>query len=129
VLAIEEAIRRAGETGIAFVEAAKGAMLALIVEVLVTALTGSALGFEATSFFVDEGNRPRQRQAFLVIDPAALAGHAIYNERIETLIAAMISDSEVRLPGYRRYALAEKAKRDGVEISSALYDQLTATAR
>jgi (2R)-3-sulfolactate dehydrogenase (NADP+) len=30
-------------------------MLALMVEVLVTALTGARLGFEASSFFVDEG--------------------------------------------------------------------------
>ena len=52
---------------------AKGAMLALVVELLVTALTGAAIGFEATSFFVDEGNRPRLGQAFLVIDPAALS--------------------------------------------------------
>ena len=53
---------------------AKGAMLALVVELLVTALTGAAMGFEASSFFVDEGNRPRIGQAFLVIDPDALAG-------------------------------------------------------
>jgi (2R)-3-sulfolactate dehydrogenase (NADP+) len=43
---------------------AKGAMLALIVELLVTALTGAAMGFEASSFFVDEGNRPRIGQDF-----------------------------------------------------------------
>jgi (2R)-3-sulfolactate dehydrogenase (NADP+) len=59
-----------------------------VVELLVTALTGSAIGFEATSFFVDEGNRPRLGQAFLVIDPAALAGRATYDERVETLLAA-----------------------------------------
>ena len=41
---------------------AKGAMLALVVELLVTALTGAAIGFEASSFFVDEGNRPRLGQ-------------------------------------------------------------------
>ena len=47
----------------------KGAMLALIVELLVTALIGGKFGFEASSFFVDEGNRPGIGQAFLVIDP------------------------------------------------------------
>ena len=52
----------------------KGAMLALVVELLACALTGAAMGFEADSFFVDEGNRPRIGQAFLVIDPGALAG-------------------------------------------------------
>ena len=43
---------------------AKGAMLALVVELLVRALTGAALGFEATSFFVDEGSRPRLAKRF-----------------------------------------------------------------
>ena len=66
---------------------AKGALLALIVELLVTALTGAAIGSEASSFFVDEGNRPRLGQAFLVIDPDALAGRATYFSRVETLLA------------------------------------------
>ena len=104
---------------------AKGAMLALIVELLVTAVTGAAIGFEATSFFVDEGNRPRLGQAFLVIDPAALSGRAIYDERIETLIAAMTDDPAVRLPGYRRYALAARAAKEGIAIPAELHRQLT----
>jgi len=64
-----------------------------------------------------------------VIDPEALAGCAIYNERIETLIVTMISEPGARLPGYRRYALAEEAKRDGAEIASALYAHLEALAQ
>jgi (2R)-3-sulfolactate dehydrogenase (NADP+) len=108
---------------------AKGAMLALIVELLVTAVTGAAIGFEATSFFVDEGNRPRLGQAFLVIDPAALSGRAIYDERIETLIAAMKEDPAVRLPGYRRNALAARAAKEGIEIPAALHRQLTELAK
>ena len=104
----------------------KGAMLALIVELLVTALTGAALGFEASSFFVDEGNRPRIGQAFLVIDPDALAGRETYLERVETLIAAMLEDEGVRLPGTRRAALAGKARAQGVDIPEPLADQLRA---
>jgi (2R)-3-sulfolactate dehydrogenase (NADP+) len=103
---------------------AKGATLALVVQLLACALTGAALGFEAYSFLVDEGDRPGVGQAFVVIDPAALAGTAIYLERIETLIAEMQRDPGVRLPGYRRDALAEQAARDGIEVASALYQQL-----
>jgi (2R)-3-sulfolactate dehydrogenase (NADP+) len=103
---------------------AKGAMLALTVELLVTALTGAALGFQATSFFVDEGNRPRLGQAFLVIDPDALAGRDVYAERVETLVAAMLADEGVRLPGVRREALAQAAQRDGIEIPAALAESL-----
>jgi (2R)-3-sulfolactate dehydrogenase (NADP+) len=107
---------------------AKGALLALMVEILVTALTGAALGFEATSFFVDAGNRPRLGQAFLAVDPAALAGRAIYDERIEALLAAMTAEPQVRLPGVRRAALALQAARDGVAIADALHQRLIALA-
>jgi (2R)-3-sulfolactate dehydrogenase (NADP+) len=106
----------------------KGAMLAFMVELLVTTLTGAAIGFEADSFFVDEGNRPRLGQAFLVIDPGALAGRAVYLERIETLITEMTRDAGVRLPGYRRNALADAATQDGVEIPSLLAEQLARLA-
>jgi len=102
----------------------KGAMLALVVELLVTALTGAAMGFEASSFFVDEGNRPRIGQAFLVFDPDALAGRDTYLARIETLIAEMAKDPGVRLPGGRRRALAAKAMTSGVDVPAALLAQL-----
>jgi len=106
----------------------KGAMLALVVELLATALTGTAIGAEASSFFVDEGNRPRIGQAFLVIDPAALAGRDVYLERVETLIGMMLGDAGVRLPGARRAALAAKAAAEGIEIPQALAGQLEALA-
>lgn len=102
----------------------KGAMLALIVELLCCALTGAAFGFEADSFFVEQGNRPRIGQAFMVIDPAALAGTDVFNERIETLVAAMLADPDVRLPGQRREALARKAAAEGIEVPDALIKQL-----
>jgi (2R)-3-sulfolactate dehydrogenase (NADP+) len=102
----------------------KGAMLALVVELLVTALTGAAMGFEASSFFVDEGNRPRIGQAFLVIDPDALAGRDTYLARIETLLTEMAKDAGVRLPGERRRALAALARANGVDVPDALAGQL-----
>lgn len=102
----------------------KGAMLALTVELLCCALTGASFGFEADSFFATTGNRPRIGQAFLVIDPAALAGTAVFAERIETLVAMMLQDPEVRLPGYRRAALEHKALAEGIEVSDDLIKQL-----
>jgi (2R)-3-sulfolactate dehydrogenase (NADP+) len=103
-------------------------MLALVVELLVTALTGAAQGFEASSFFVDEGNRPRIGQAFIVVDPAALAGSDVYFDRVETLVAAMLEDDGVRMPGERRAKLAARAAAEGVAISDALAQQLRALA-
>jgi (2R)-3-sulfolactate dehydrogenase (NADP+) len=102
------------------VSSPKGAMLALVVELLVTALIGSQFGFEASSFFVDEGNRPRIGQAFIVVDPGALAGSDSYLDRVEVLIAEMLTDDGVRLPGVRREALRRRAEVEGIEVPDAL---------
>jgi (2R)-3-sulfolactate dehydrogenase (NADP+) len=106
----------------------KGAMLALVVELLCCALTGAHMGFEADTFFKDEGNRPKIGQAFLVVDPEALSGRAVFDERVETLVMTMLLDPEVRLPGARRAALAAKAAREGIEVAQPLVDQLKALA-
>lgn len=98
----------------------KGAMLALVVELLVTALIGSQFGFEASSFFVDEGNRPRIGQAFIVVDPGALAGADHYLDRVEVLVAEMLKDEGVRLPGARREALRRRAEAEGLEVPDAM---------
>jgi (2R)-3-sulfolactate dehydrogenase (NADP+) len=106
----------------------KGAMLALVVELLVTALIGANFGFEASSFFVDEGNRPGIGQAFVVIDPGALAGHAHYLDRVEVLVAEMLKDEGVRLPGARREALRRRAERDGLSIADTMISSLKGNA-
>lgn len=108
---------------------AKGAMLALTFELLCCALTGAAFGFEADSFFAEQGNRPRIGQAFLVLDPSALAGQDVYYQRIETLLSAMLADPDVRLPGERRHKLAREAQERGIEIPEALHEQLKKLAR
>lgn len=102
------------------VSSPKGAMLALVVELLVTALIGANFGFEASSFFVDEGNRPGIGQTFVVIDPGALAGSAGYLARVEVLLADMLRDEGVRLPGARREALRARAEAEGLEVSDSL---------
>jgi (2R)-3-sulfolactate dehydrogenase (NADP+) len=107
----------------------KGAMLALIVELLACALTGAAFGFEADSFFVDEGNRPNLGQAFLVIDPGAFAGRDVYLSRVESLIDEMVKDAGVRLPGARRRELAERNIDAGITISETLAAELERLAR
>jgi (2R)-3-sulfolactate dehydrogenase (NADP+) len=104
----------------------KGAMLALIVELLVTAVIGARFGFEASSFFVDEGNQPRIGQAFMVIAPGALAGQDAYFERMEVLVHEMLVDDGVRLAGARRLALEAGARRDGFDIPDGLLAQIAA---
>jgi (2R)-3-sulfolactate dehydrogenase (NADP+) len=102
---------------------AKGAMLALMFELLCAALTGAAIGPEADSFFSEQGNRPRIGQAFIAIDPSALAGAEKFSERVETVVAAMHADPEVRLPGARRFA-SRKSAAAGIEIPDDLIAQI-----
>ena len=102
---------------------AKGAMLALMFELICASLTGAAIGSEADSFFAEKGNKPRIGQAFIAIDPGALAGLEKYFERVETVVAAMQSDPEVRLPGARRFA-SEKASKAGIEVPDELLAQI-----
>jgi len=102
---------------------AKGAMLALMFELICASLTGAAIGPEADSFFSEQGNKPRIGQAFIAIDPAALAGSEKFAERVETVVATMLSDPEVRLPGARRFA-AERASQAGIEVADDLLAQI-----
>src|SRR5687767_11757867 len=102
---------------------AKGAMLALMFELICAALTGAAIGPEADSFFSEEGNRPRIGQAFIAIDPGALAGMDKFSERVETVVRTMLADPEVRLPGARRFA-AEAAAKKGIEVPDELIAQI-----
>ena len=106
----------------------KGAMLALVVELLVCSLSGAAFGFESDSFFTDEGRPTRIGQAFIAIDPGALAGDEVYLERVEALIAAMQEDPEVRLPGERRARNAVQSHRDGLAIPPELLARIRALA-
>ena len=117
----EEAINRGSLFPIG---GAKGAMLALMFELICAALTGSAIGPEADSFFSEQGNRPRIGQAFLALDPSALAGMERYFERVQTVVDTMLSDPEVRLPGARRFAAERAARAGGIEVPDELLAQI-----
>jgi (2R)-3-sulfolactate dehydrogenase (NADP+) len=106
----------------------KGAMLALVVELLACALSGAAFGFESDSFFSERGKATRIGQGFLAIDPGALAGREVFLERVEALVAAMLEDPDVRLPGARRLAQREKARQNGVTVPDDLLSRIRALA-
>jgi (2R)-3-sulfolactate dehydrogenase (NADP+) len=106
----------------------KGAMLALMFELICAALTGSAIGPEADSFFAETGNRPRVGQSFIAIDPGALAGREKYFERVETVVRLMLAEAEVRLPGARRFEAQRRARAEGIELPEALLAKIGALA-
>lgn len=107
---------------------AKGAALALMVELLCTAMTGAAFSFENDSYF-EPGNPPRVGHVIVVIDPAALAGSDNYFSRLEVMIAAMLHDEGVRLPGARRQKLVAAAHAHGLQVSDTQLAELHALAQ
>ena len=105
---------------------AKGAALALMVEVLAAALTGSRLAFEATSFLDDKGEPPGTGQLIITIDTAAFSTAAEVDERIEILANVIASEAGVRLPGSKRAALRLAAQCDGVGVDGKLLAEVGA---
>ncbi|HEY4263111.1 MAG TPA: Ldh family oxidoreductase [Schlesneria sp.] len=103
----------------------KGAMLALVVEMMAATLIGAHFSFEASSFFVDEGNSPQIGQTFIAINPDALAGQDSYFDRLDFLTSELLSDDGVRLPGMRREAILQTSKKDGIEVTPELLALIT----
>jgi (2R)-3-sulfolactate dehydrogenase (NADP+) len=95
----------------------KGGALALMVEVLAAGLTGANWSYTASSLGDDAGGPPGLGQCFIAIDPGALAPGFV--ERTEAMLAAMLAEEGVRLPGARRHANRQRAEAEGVELSEA----------
>lgn len=94
----------------------KGAAIALMVEILAAGLTGANWSFRASSLANDDGGPPRLGQCIITIAPGVLSG-ADFGAGLETMLTSMLSQPGVRLPGDRRNANRNAAKRHGVEIS------------
>lgn len=102
---------------------AKGAALALMVELIAAGLTASSFGFEASSFFDTSGGPPRVGQFFFVLDPRVFAGVG-FADRTEELFLAILRQSGTRLPGDRRRAHRKRTEAQGVELPDSLYEGL-----
>ncbi|MFW3617098.1 Ldh family oxidoreductase [Billgrantia antri] len=96
---------------------AKGAALALMVELITAGLTGSNYGFQASSFFDAEGAPPSIAQLILLIDPKHFSSG--FSEHAEILFAAILEQPGVRLPGERRHRLRQEL-RDCLTLPSDL---------
>lgn len=105
---------------------AKGFALAIMVEVLAAAVVGARMSKDATSFFDDKGGPPEVGQLIVAIDPGALAGRDAMLDRIGDLAAAMAGDGDARMPGTRRLALRERARREGLRVDAKLVAEIEA---
>lgn len=106
---------------------AKGAALAMMVEILSASLIGANHAFEASSFFTAEGAAPGVGQFLLAIDPDPLSG-GTFAERLEVLIGAVEAQEGARLPGSRRLASRAAAAAEGIEVAAALLTEIRALA-
>lgn len=102
---------------------AKGAALALMVEILAAALTGSSYAYEASSFFHADGPPPDIGQSFLLIDPSHFAGPG-FGTRLEALLAAIGEQPGTRIPGARRQQLRTDNARDDIDVDDALLAEI-----
>ncbi|WP_291824829.1 Ldh family oxidoreductase [Bosea sp. (in: a-proteobacteria)] len=94
---------------------AKGATLAMMVEILAAALVGAHFGFQASSFLDGEGGPPDTGQLILAIDPHAMGGNW-FDERMRALVHAIEAQEGTRLPGVRRLTLRAKARAEGIDM-------------
>lgn len=101
---------------------AKGAALALMVELLSASLTGSNHAFEATSFLDAEGGPPRTGQCMVLLSPQAFG--ADFAERAAALLGHVLDQPGTRLPGARRFELQRRALREGVPVPRPLHEEL-----
>lgn len=102
---------------------AKGAALALMIEVMSAALVGAHFGFEASSVFDGNGAPPDLSQTILAIDPGLTSNDA-YWERIACLFGEIEQLEGARMPGERRLEARAVAARDGLRIPAAILDDL-----
>jgi (2R)-3-sulfolactate dehydrogenase (NADP+) len=106
---------------------AKGAALALMVEILCGALAGGHFGWEASSFLDDRGAPPAVGQVLLACDTPSLSAGG-FASRMSALLAALGAEDGVRIPGDRRLTRRAHAVSHGLDIAAALHERLTRLA-
>lgn len=102
---------------------AKGAALALMVEVMSACLVGAAFGTEAGSLFEGEGAPPDLGQVIIALDAKALSAGQ-FASRIRQLKEVYEELAGARLPGTRRLQNRAMAAENGLSIPESLYDRI-----
>ena len=97
---------------------AKGTALALMVELLCAGLTGANYGWQASSYFDDQGDPPGTGQAIIAIDADAFGPGGA--ERM-AVMADMVAGTEgARLPGRRRQQIRDGFLENGIPVDADL---------
>lgn len=106
---------------------AKGASLALMVEILAATLTGANYSYQATSFFDAEGAPPGVGQFIIAIDPIGPA-NSIFYDRLEELLREIEMQEGARLPGTSRLKARAEVAKSGMLVPAHLMEEITIAA-
>ena len=103
---------------------AKGALLALIVDVLAGGLAGPSFSFQSSSIVDDLGGPMGIGQCFIAIDPQSTD----FTARLDAMLAAMSETGSDRIPGARRDENRTAAEQDGIAVPQQLLNEIRAYA-
>ncbi len=101
---------------------AKGAALAMMVEILAACLTGAAFSHEASSFFEAEGEPPNVGQVMMMIDPSAMPQlkNGQFTQRLSQFAEIIMSDG-ARLPGSGISQKRNEAETNGIMVDDEIW--------
>lgn len=102
---------------------AKGAALALMVEVLAASLTGGNFGFQADSLLDDKGGVPSLGHLIIAIDPSFVSGEAL-SQRLLVLAGEIEAQDGARLPGRRSQSLKAQAYEQGITVDEDILSEI-----
>ena len=104
---------------------AKGAALAIMVELLAAALTGSQFGWEASSLFDAAGSPPDLGHFMIAVEPR-LCSDGQFAARMAAFAQALSGEPNARAPGLSRLEHRARAARDGIDVPSPLAGEIEA---
>ena len=103
---------------------AKGSALALMIEILAAAITGSNFAYEADSFLDTNGKPPNVGQLLIIIDPEAMGSKKRFFNKIGSMMESILAQEGTRLPGSNRFLLREKAAKKGLNIDQKILGEI-----
>lgn len=103
---------------------AKGAALALMIEILSAGLTDANYSYQSSSLFDDKGPPVSLGHSIILIDPLATGDHV--TARFKEIAAEIEGQEGARLPGRRGQSLRRIALEDGIEVEDEVLAQIAA---
>ncbi len=102
----------------------KGSAIAMMIELLVGALIGERMSFEAAQHDNNDGGPPRGGELLLALDPARFGDPDGWLEHGEKLFDEMLAIEGVRLPGGRRYRNRQRNEGGQIAVPEALRQKI-----